>query len=370
MNKKKIVFVGGHHNAALLIAKNLIKKNYQVYWFGHKQSMFGDKGLTLEYKEVIAAKIPFYNLKSAKTSHLYSIWEIIKLFSAFYKSFVWLKKIKPNLVLSFGGYLSFPVVISAKLLKIKIIIMEQTREVGLANRILAPFASKILLVWKSSQKYFANKKTYFTGLPLEKIFFEKSKTKNFFKRKKPTILVTGGKQGSHFINLMIKKNLNRLLKNFNLIHICGGNLKTKDFYYLNKARKSLIPEFQKNYILVKHLPHRQMVMALKAASIVISRAGAHITYELAALGKPAILIPFPWTYKYEQFANAKFLAKKKGVLVIEQKEISAEILWEKIMEVNKKLSFYKKMAEENKKLIKKDALKKILRIINETLGWN
>jgi UDP-N-acetylglucosamine--N-acetylmuramyl-(pentapeptide) pyrophosphoryl-undecaprenol N-acetylglucosamine transferase len=325
---KRIVFIGGHHNSALVVAKILKKKGHHIFWFGHKHTMRGEESLSLEFQEVKKAKIPFKEIKTAKFYRTYNPFQLLKIGSGFLQSFYYLMKIRPQVIVSFGGYLSFPVVLAGFLLKIKIIIHEQTTRAGLANRLLAPLAQKILLTWPTSQRFFPEKKTSLIGLPLNPQLFDTKKPPSPFKEKLPIILVTGGKQGSHIINKSIEKNLELWLKKFNLIHQSGGIIKTNDFVRLSQKKDSLPEKLKKRYILKKFFYGKEMMAMIKSADLVISRSGAHIVYELAALAKPALFIPLPWAYNNEQMANAQILSKAGTALIIPQKKITPRKLYQ------------------------------------------
>jgi len=367
MTNKTIVFTGGHHNSALLIAKALKKKGFEIYWFGHKHTMEKEESLSLEIREVQRAGIQFINLKTAKFYNNYNPLFLIKFIFGFFQSLFHLIKIKPKLIFAFGGYLSVPVGLSGKLLGIKLIISEQTSRAGLANRILSIFADKILLTWSSSQKFFKKKKCAVVGLPLPEQTFKKKKSEKQFDNKLLTILITGGKQGSHVINRAIEERLPVYLKKYNLIHQTGAIKKTNDFERIVEKRKKIDKEYRQRYKLKKFLFREEMIEALKSADLVISRAGAHIIWELAALGKPAILIPYPWAYKDEQFFNAKKLEKTGGAIILKQKNLSAEFLFKQVEKAMGKIDKLSKKAGKMKKLVVRDSKEKIISVIFEQL---
>jgi len=145
-------------------------------------------------------------------------------------------------------------------------------------------------------------------LPLRPEFVQ-AKKKQFFSGKRPTIYITGGKQGSHPINNLVADVLPELLTEFNLIHQTGDSQRTRDFNRLQKLRNQLSQELKACYQLKPFFSARETGQAFLAADFVISRAGAHTIYELAWLGKPAILIPLPFSAGQEQFKNAQILAK-------------------------------------------------------------
>lgn len=360
---KKIVFIGGHHNSALVVAQILKQKGYQIYWFGHKHTMSGEKSLSLEYQEVVKAKIPFFEIKTGKFYRAnFLVW--FKIIYGFFQSLALLLKIKPQLIISFGGYLSFPPVIAAFILRKKILIHEQTVRAGLANRVLAPLAQKICLTWNSSAKFFPQKKTELVGLPLKKEFFTKTKKTTLFKNNLPVILITGGKQGSHVINKAIEGRLSALLEKYNLLHQTGGVLKTNDFDRLNQKKKDLPLKLKQRYFLQKFFFNEQMPQLLQGTDLVVSRAGAHIIYELAVLRKPAILIPIPWTYNNEQAANARWLEKNNLAIVLNQDCLNPHGLEAKI---DKMIKNKNRLVKKQTFSLEKQAAQKMTRIIENLL---
>jgi UDP-N-acetylglucosamine--N-acetylmuramyl-(pentapeptide) pyrophosphoryl-undecaprenol N-acetylglucosamine transferase len=171
----KIVITGGHHSSALPVIKELKERdpNITIYWFGHKYSMLKDTNTTLEYRQITQLNIPFYDIKAGKVYKTFNISRLLKVPYGFFQSFALLFKLKPDLILSFGGYLAAPTVFSGWLLRIPSITHEQTLVVGYANKFISKFARKILVSWESSAKFFPKHKVLFTGLPLRQEIFNK-----------------------------------------------------------------------------------------------------------------------------------------------------------------------------------------------------
>lgn len=341
LENRRIIFIGGHHNSALLVAKALKAKGFKIFWFGHKHTIAKEKSLSLEYLEVTKAGLPFYQIHTGKFYRNFQPWQWLKIFYGLGQCFCLLLKIKPRLVFSFGGYLSFPAVLAAKILRIKIIIHEQTSQAGLANRTLASLADQVLLTWPSSTLFFPRHKTKLVGLPLKKEFLISQKARPIFKEKLATIFITGGKQGSHLINQAVAGCLKDLLSKYNLIHQSGAILKTGDFEKLTEQKRSLPAKLQDRYLLQKFFYDKQMPQMFKAADLVVARAGAHTVYELASLEKPALLIPLPWAYNQEQLKNAQILQKSGLALILPQKQLSSQTLKRNIDKMLKNLNRFK-----------------------------
>lgn len=365
--KKKIVITGGHHNSALVVAEALQDKGYEIIWFGHKFTMWGDKSPGAEYQEVTRAGFKFIEIKAGKFYRTYHPFKLARLPFGFVQSLYYLLKFKPNLILSFGGYLATPVVIYGWLLRIPIITHEQTVVYGLANRIIGRFAKKILVSWKTSLKHFPQKKVIFTGLPLRPEIFTKQKNKYDFKNNLPTIYITGGKQGSHAINQVVEELLPSLLKKYNLIHQCGSTTVHDDFSRLKEVRKKLPLKLRKRYFFKDYIFQQEIGNVFAAADLVISRAGAHITYEMAALGKPALFIPIPWAYADEQTKNAQILVEAGIAEILPQNQLTSKKLFQSIEKMINNLNQYKKNSSQAKKLVKLDATQEIVKLAEQLI---
>lgn len=330
----KVVFVGGHHTPALAVMASLSsqletgRKSYNFYWIGHKYSMWGDKRESAEYREVTALNIPFYDLKAGKLYRTYHPLKLLRLPIGFLQALFYIGKLRPQLVMSFGGYLAVPVTLVSWLLRIPVFTHEQAVSPGLANRFIAPFAKKIFISFPESRQYFPENKTVVTGNPLRKEIFEISQPIIFSsdREKFPTIYITGGKQGGHSINRAVGGVLRELLSHFNLIHQCGSSTVYGDFQYLFGEAKKLPGSLSDGYILKEYFTSGQVGSVFAKADFVLSRSGANIVSELAALNKPAILIPIPWSSGNEQENNAKVLVKAGLAVILPQTDLSGETL--------------------------------------------
>lgn len=336
-----LLFTGGHHNSALVIALELKNKGYPIVWVGHRHTMIGDPHDSLEYQEVTKLGIKFYNLLAGKFHPQAHPIHLFRMPLGFIQAVVILLSTKPQAILAFGGYVAVPIAIVGKLLGIPIIAFEQTSNVGRANKLIGKFSLHNFLAWPSSLKFFPQHKSTVVGLPLNPQLLS-SKTEPWFKNNHPIILVTGGKQGSHIINTQIFKLVPQLVKHYNLIHQTGASVKTQDYQQAIKLKDSLSKKFQDRYQVFSHLYTHKMISALKASELVISRSGAHISYELLLLNKKSILIPLPFSYNQEQNQNALILKKAGLAEIIPQSELNPQKLNssinQRIKKPSKKLS--------------------------------
>ncbi len=362
----KIVFIGGHHNSALVVAQMLAKRGHSIFWFGHKHTMRGEKSLSAEYLEITAQNWPFFEIKTGKFYRTYNPIQYLKIIFGFCQSLYLLATIRPQVIISFGGYLSVPVVLAGFLWRIPSVTHEQTTLAGLANLVIAPFVKKVFLTWPSSKKFFPEHKTSLVGLPLRENILNPVK-KAIFSNKRKTIFVIGGKQGSHLLNSCTDKILDELLKHYNVIHQTGRIEKTNDWSKAKKRYELLPLDLQKNYLVKPYFFVDEMVDLLVATDLVISRAGAHIVYELMALGKPAIFVPLSWAYKNEQLSNALVLVKAGSSVIASEQGLSGEVLLKKIENCFANIKTLTKNAQKAKSLITPNAAEKMVFFIEKEL---
>lgn len=329
--KSTIVFTGGHHNSSLVIAKMLKKQGYKIAWIGHKYASSKDKSLSAEYQEVTACDIPFYPLKTGKFYRHVNPFEYLKIILGFFQSFSYLIKIRPSLVVSFGGYLAVPVVIVSWLLGIPSVTHEQTVTVGWANKAISPFVRKILLTHPSSLNQFPKNKAEVVGLPLEEEILNENCQKEFTP---PLIFITCGKQGSHTINQAVFPIIPELVKDFTVIHQTGANTRFKDVEKARRLRDSL-GEYKSRYFTAPYFFGKEFATYITSAHVVVSRSGAHTAYKIAYLGKRSVLIPIPWVSHNEQMKNAKLVQESTPTIILEEKDLSSQSLLEAINQAAK-----------------------------------
>lgn len=329
--KPLIAFTGGHHNSALEVAKELKKEGYPIIWIGHKFTQRGDKSLSAEYQEVTANKIKFLELKAGKFYRKVDLIEWIKIFFGFIESLIYLVSYRPKLIFSSGGYLSVPVVIAGWMLGIPSLTHEQTVIAGWANKAISPFVKKILLTHESSLINYPADKSIVVGLPLRKELLSSKYSKKFTPK---LLYITCGKQGSHIINQAVFPIIPKLVEKFTVVHQTGASTLTKD---ADRARrlKEKLGHLKDRYIYGPYFFSDDAATYYRSASIIVSRSGAHTSYELMVLGKKAVLIPIPWVSHNEQLLNAELVAKQTGSVILKEDDLSPETLLGAIMELDK-----------------------------------
>ncbi len=361
--KFKILITGGHHTTAFAVLDALSRQlsvvscQLSTVWVGHKFSMAGDRSESLEYKEVTSRRLRFFDLRAPRFHRRNRLLFVAGFCGSVFKSLRILISEHPNLVLSFGGYLSSPVIFSAWLLRIPCLTHEQTSEAGFANRFNANFCQKVLISFESSRKYFPHGKTVLTGNPVRPEIFE---DRGYFKfdSDRPTIYVTGGKQGSHVINEALAKLLPDLLETVNVIHQAGSSTVFDDYSNLTKLAASWTRNLKDNYLLRDHFEAGEVGSVFAGAGLVISRAGANTVCELAALRKRAILIPISGSSHREQERNARLLKDLGLAQILEEGNLTGENL---LLNIKKMLSLGPAVVDEEAidKIFLPDAAQKV-----------
>ncbi len=326
-----IVITGGHHNSALVVAQELIKRGHKIVWIGHQRSSQGDRADSAEYLEVTSSGIPFHNLVAARL--IPNLRQLLLFPLGLIRSFYLLNKIKPAAILSFGGYLGGSVGLCGKMLGIPIYLHEQTVSAGRANKLIGSLSKRIYLTWPDSAKYFPPGKTLVIGLPLRPTLLT-AQPKQLFSRHRPTLLVMGGKQGAHVLNQFIFAHLCDLLSHFNLIHQTGTNSQTGDYGHAQALQNSL-GSLADCYLPLGYITQSEIGSYLRSSEFYFGRSGAHICYELSVLGLPSILVPFMATHDHEQHKNAQVLVKAKLAIILPQSELSLPHFLTQLKELKK-----------------------------------
>ncbi len=307
----------GHCTPNLALLPYLKKHFSNIYYIGSKNGI---------EKEIIQkAGIEYYSISTAKfnrKSFKKNIKTPFKIISGIINAKKIIKKLKPDVIFSKGGYVSVPTVIAGHLKKIPIISHESDYTLGLANKITAKYCTKVLTSFPETAKSLKN--GIFVGPPLRNDLFNKEitdKTEFGFYDDKPILLVTGGSQGSKIINQTLKQALAELTKTYNVIHICGkGNLDSS-----LKLNGYFQTEFMNN-----------IKKAFSVASVCISRCGSNTSFELIALKIPCVFIPLPkGVSRGDQMLNAEYFSKLGLSYTLHQNQLNKNSLIEKIDECYK-----------------------------------
>jgi len=382
---KKYIIIGGHLTPAIAILEELQKKGENtITWVGRKYTQTFSKSISAEYKIVSKFEnIKFIHLSGGK---IWRRWTINTFFKGiinlllipygFIQAFFIILQYKPDVIISFGGYVALPMAIIGKLLKKKVVTHEQTLVSGLANKLIAKVADKIFISWQQSSQNYPKSKTIFTGNPVSKnLFFVNSNIINF-DNALPILYITGGNQGSNHINKRIIPVLHKLLKTFNIVHQTGNSTLTQDYEWALSKKKILAKKIQNRYIVKDYIYQNEIGEVFNKADLVLSRAGANTCVDLLCLNKRAILIPIPWSYDDEQTKNAKLLENIGLAKVhIQDDSMTPEGMYDLIMSTVPYLqnnigfdnSTLEVLSQKSQKLVKKDASKLIVDEITKLL---
>ncbi|MDR3274536.1 MAG: undecaprenyldiphospho-muramoylpentapeptide beta-N-acetylglucosaminyltransferase [Endomicrobium sp.] len=320
MRNKNIIIAssgtGGHIYPGIALAEEFKNKGYNIIFF------IGNNSASIEILKNSGFEYIQFNISGMprKISFLFVPF-LFKMKFAFYKSVKQIIKIKPLAVIGTGGYVAVPVLFAAKILQRKIFIHEQNTIPGKANLLLNRITDKIFLSFQSSEKYFKNKNTILAAYPVRKDILSTSREKALQKLKLKnevfTILIFGGSLGAVKLNYVASETfLDVSFKNkIQVIHITGHNN-----YVIIQERVKDNPD----YLVFKYM--HDIANAYAASNIVICRSGASTVFELKALNKPAILIPYPYATDNHQYWNAKEIEKDGKVIIIEEKNLTKETL--------------------------------------------
>lgn len=282
-------------------------------------------------------KINFHPLPCGKFDRrffLNTIFGIPKTISGLVKSYFLIKKINPDIIVSFGGYVSVPVIITGWLQKITSITHEQTLTNSLTTKINSHFVKKIALSFNNQKQinHLPKDKVVVTGNLLRYQLFDKNQKLNskikFTQPSLPLIFITAGNQGSHHINQTITKLLPNLIQ-FNIIHQTGKN----DYPEIKPLTKKY-----SNYFVSDYFNTQDYSWIIQHAKTFISRAGANTCQEIVAFNKNSILIPLPKSQQNEQYLNALWVKKEQPhqTIVILPEKLDKDSLFEAILSLSKK----------------------------------
>lgn len=321
---KRIVLTGGgtagHVTPNIALIPKLKELGYEIHYIGSKDG--------IEKKLIEELGIPYYGISSGKLRRYFDVKNFtdpMKVVKGFFEAKAILKKLKPNVVFSKGGFVTVPVVIAAKKLKIPAVIHESDLTPGLANRLCIPSATKVCANFPETIKYLPEGKAVLTGSPIRKELFSGNKIAGLdfcgFTANKPVILVTGGSLGSVAVNDAIRNLLPTLLRDYQVIHLCG-----KD-----KLDSSL--QGKPGYVQYEYIKE-ELSDLFAAADLIISRAGANTICEILAMRKPNILIPLSAaSSRGDQILNAESFQTQGFSYVVKEEELSNETLLDALKSV-------------------------------------
>ena len=323
--KKKIILTGGgtagHVVPNLALVPALRAAGYEIYYIGRKNG--------IERTLVEAEGLPYHGISAGKLRRYVdfkNFTDIFRVVKGFADALRVIRKIKPDVIFSKGGFVTVPVLAAARFLRIKSIIHESDITPGLANRLAIPFASKVCASFPETMQHLPKEKAVLTGSPIRQSLLGGNAAKarelcKFANATNPTILVMGGSTGAKAINQCLREALPALTPRYNIIHLCGKGNRAE-------IKNPAYAEFE---YVNEEMPH-----LYAAASLVVSRAGANSIFELIALKKPNLLIPLPRSAsRGDQIENAASMQSRGLSQVLEEEGLTPDVLERAIDELYK-----------------------------------
>ena len=347
---KKIVLTGGgtagHVTPHFALIPRLKENGWDIHYIGTADGI---------ERELMAEQLPYYSISAGKLRRYFDLKNLsdpFRVLQGVFQAYQILRKLRPRVVFSKGGFVSVPVTMAAWLLRIPVVLHESDLTPGLANKISLPFAQELCLTFPDSLRYLKGRGVV-TGTPIRAELTRGSKSQGLrlckFSEGTPTLLVMGGSLGARILNQTIRDNLDILTKDYQIIHLCGqGNLDPK----------SINPRYYQIEYAKEDLPH-----LLAAADLALSRAGANSIFELLALAKPHILVPLSkQASRGDQIHNAESFARQGFSLVIEEEGFTLESLQRSLRELYARREEFSETMGSSKV---KDGTENVLRVIEQ-----
>lgn len=315
--QKKIVFTGGgsagHVTPNIAVINELDQSDWDIYYVGSKEGI---------EKELIERRgIRYHSISSGKLRRYIdwqNITDIFRVVKGCFEARKYLKKIKPNVVFSKGGFVTVPVIIAAKTLNIPVIIHESDITPGLANRIAQRFATKIFTSFDEATAHFPSGKAKALGSPVRKEITHGDKRKGLdflqFGDSRPVLTVMGGSLGAKKINETVRASLPWLTEKYQVVHLCG------------KGHTDESLEDQQNYRQFEYV-NEELPDVLAATNTIITRGGSNSIFEFLTLHLPMLIVPLTRAQsRGDQILNAESFQEKGYAAVLEEEKLSEETL--------------------------------------------
>ncbi|MCH8265343.1 MAG: undecaprenyldiphospho-muramoylpentapeptide beta-N-acetylglucosaminyltransferase [Proteobacteria bacterium] len=345
---------GGHIFPALSIAQKLASKGVRTEWLGTESGMENE---LLAGTDIVIHSISVQGLRGKGIAR--KLMAPFMLAQALVQSIFVISRVKPRCVLGMGGFVSGPGGVAAKLMGKRLLIHEQNAVAGATNKILAKFADRVFEAFPNT--FAQNEKVIHTGNPLREDIVAIAKGNQGSSSAASTsdaplqILVLGGSQGAAAINAVIPAMLARWGgDNPPKIYHQSGR---KTFDETRKLYQSLSIEIGNGNRLVPFID--DMAAAYRWADLVVCRSGASTVCELAAVGLPSVLIPYPYHSDNQQTANAKWLSDNRAAVLIQQADLTIDLLLQTLKDLDGDRSRLRTMAERASSIALRDASERI-----------
>ena len=349
---KKIVLTGGgtagHVSPNIALLPYLKEAGYEITYIGSKNGI--EKNLIADFG------LPYVGISTGKLRRYFDVKNFtdpFRVIHGYREARKFLKKYKPDVVFSKGGFVSVPVVRAAGALHIPCVIHESDMTPGLANKLCFGAAKKICCNFPETLEMLPAGKAVLTGTPIRGELFTGDRDRGLevcgFTADKPVLMVMGGSQGAVSVNNAVRANLPKLLEIFQVVHLCGKG-------HAEAALDDVEGYRQFEYV------KEELKNIFAAADLLVSRAGANAICEIVALHKPSLLIPLPTKgSRGDQILNANSFAKQGFCEVLEDEKAN-DFLFEKVKALYENRSKY---IESMKASHQTDAIPIIMGLIEE-----
>ncbi|MGN0244305.1 MAG: undecaprenyldiphospho-muramoylpentapeptide beta-N-acetylglucosaminyltransferase [Lachnospiraceae bacterium] len=353
---KRIVLTGGgtagHVTPNMALIEELKKEDYDIHYIGSYEG--------IEKQLIADTEVPYYAIASGKLRRYFdwkNISDPFRVLKGFGQALRLMKKLKPDVLFSKGGFVSVPVVLAAKQCHVPVIIHESDMTPGLANKICIPAASKVCYNFPETKQYLPQEKAVLTGSPVRKELFmgdnEKGRQICHFTDEKPVVMIIGGSLGSAVINQAVREQLDDMLEDFQIIHLCGKG----------KLDSSL--QDKQGYCQFEYVKS-ELCNLFAAADVVISRAGANAINEILTLKIPNILIPLSQSAsRGDQILNANSFERQGFSKLILEENLTSEGLLAAVREVYHNRNTYIEAMENAQKLNPVETIMGLIREIQK-----
>jgi UDP-N-acetylglucosamine--N-acetylmuramyl-(pentapeptide) pyrophosphoryl-undecaprenol N-acetylglucosamine transferase len=355
---------GGHTSPGLAVATLLRERSKTCAWIGSRTG--------IEAQRVPPTGIPYVAISTGKLRR-YWAWQnvadlAVNVPAGAVGAIRALRALRPRVVFGTGGFVALPVVFGAALLRVPVVLHEQTAVPGLANRVCARFARRIAVTFPDREGKFPVSRVVVTGNPLRPELRQGSRSSVIAQFQLdpavPLVYVTGGALGAHRINRVVGDALPQLTEHAQIIHQCGDNPTTGDRRWLEERRAALPPALARRYTVVPYVG-AELAGIYAAAALVVARAGAGTVNECCQLGIPALYIPLPGTRGDEQTENARMVERLGGAVVLPQSMLTTARLAEDIRGLLADPARLKQMGEHARTLAVPDAAERIVAVLSE-----
>ncbi len=350
---KRIILTGGgtagHVTPNIALLPGLKELGYDIHYIGSYNG--------IEKELIEQLHIPYHGISSGKLRRYFSLQNFtdpFRVLKGFGEAKKLIKSLQPDVIFSKGGFVSVPVVVAGKQCRVPTIIHESDMTPGLANKLSIPSATKVCCNFPETLQHLPKDKAVLSGSPIrqELLSGDREAALSFcgLTSDKPVVLIIGGSLGSVVVNNAIRAILPDLLKEFQVIHLCGKGK-------VDASLKDL-----KGYVQFEYIKH-ELKDLFALADVVISRAGANAICELLALHKPNLLIPLSANAsRGDQILNARSFERQGFSIVLEEEQLNNDVLLTSIQKLYREKDAY---IDAMKQSSQQDSIQIILGLIQD-----